>query len=253
MTVRDAERFKDKIEVSLDTRQVFFLFFGGAVIACLVFVLGVMVGKRLESRERVARKAATSAQIDPLAALDELGADEPADDKGEDLALASALVKPAKAAAEPAAKREAGEKGGGAEKPADKVAEKADKPEKPADKVAEKADKPEKPADKVADKSADKDKPKDAKKDREKDKDKDKEHTKFTLQISSFQERAEADALLARLTAGGYKPFIVMSNVPDKGVFFRVRIGEYPSKADALDAKAEFEKKQHLLAYVTKI
>ena len=49
MTLRDAERFKDKIEVSLDSRQIFFLFFGGAVVASLVFVLGVMVGKRLES------------------------------------------------------------------------------------------------------------------------------------------------------------------------------------------------------------
>lgn len=44
-----------------------------------------------------------------------------------------------------------------------------------------------------------------------------------------------------------------MSNVPDKGIFFRVRIGEFGSKADAQDAKAEFEKKQHLLAYVTKM
>src|SRR5262245_47356715 len=99
MTVRDAERFKDKIEVSLDTRQVVFLFFGGAVLACLVFVLGVMVGKRLESREKVARKATTSAQVDPLAALDELGADEQADEKGEDLALAAALARPSKTAA----------------------------------------------------------------------------------------------------------------------------------------------------------
>src|SRR5215468_10016154 len=102
MTVRDAERFKDKIEVSLDSRQVFFLFFGGAVIACLVFVLGVMVGKRLEGRERVAHRAATSAQVDPLAALDELGADEQAEGKGDDLAFAAALAADAKKPAAPA-------------------------------------------------------------------------------------------------------------------------------------------------------
>src|SRR3989304_1453483 len=59
--MRDAERFKDKIELSLDSRQIFFLFFGGAVVASLVFVLGVMVGKRLELRAGVGQRAATSA------------------------------------------------------------------------------------------------------------------------------------------------------------------------------------------------
>ena len=40
MRSADPELYQDKIEISLDGRQVFYLFFGGAVIACLVFVLG---------------------------------------------------------------------------------------------------------------------------------------------------------------------------------------------------------------------
>jgi hypothetical protein len=92
MTLRDADRFKDKIEVSLDTRQIFFLFFGGAVVACLVFVLGVMVGRRLEGREQLNRRAATSAAIDPLAALDQLGADEARRGAAPDLAFPAALT-----------------------------------------------------------------------------------------------------------------------------------------------------------------
>src|SRR3954464_5875535 len=64
--LRDIERWKDKIEVRLDNRQVFFLFFGSALVACLLFILGVIVGKRLESRGR-----AVSPEIeDPLALLD---------------------------------------------------------------------------------------------------------------------------------------------------------------------------------------
>ena len=51
--LRDIERWRDKIEVRLDNRQVFFLFFGSALVACMLFVLGVIVGKRLESRGRV--------------------------------------------------------------------------------------------------------------------------------------------------------------------------------------------------------
>ena len=47
---QNVERWREKIEVKLDNRQVFFLFFGSAVVACMLFVLGVMVGKRIESR-----------------------------------------------------------------------------------------------------------------------------------------------------------------------------------------------------------
>jgi len=68
----DTELFKDKIEISLDGRQIFYLFFGGAVLASLVFVLGVMVGRRVEARAHVDNQPATSAVLDPLAALDEL-------------------------------------------------------------------------------------------------------------------------------------------------------------------------------------
>jgi cell division septation protein DedD len=243
MTIRDAERMKDKIEVSLDNRQIVVLFFGGAVVACLVFVLGVMVGRRLEARERVAQRAATSAQIDPLAALDELGSDEQADDKGADLAFANALsAEGQKHAAAGASAKEAAKAAPAAAK--EPVKEAAKEPAKDVGAAQEVAvDKPEK-ADK-SEKAEKSDKAKDADKDK-------KKKSRFTLQISSFQDRSEADALLAKLAGAGYKPFMVTSSVPDKGVFFRVRVGDFGSKSDAQDAKADFEKKQHLLAYVTK-
>src|SRR5258706_15132301 len=66
-----SELYQDKIEVSLDGREIFYLFFGGAVIVGLVFVLGVMVGRRVEARGHVER-AQTQAAVDPLAALDRL-------------------------------------------------------------------------------------------------------------------------------------------------------------------------------------
>src|SRR3954468_18756266 len=68
---RESELYRDKIEVSLDGRQIFYLFFGGAVIVGLVFVLGVMVGRRVEARGHIER-AHTPATADPLAALDRL-------------------------------------------------------------------------------------------------------------------------------------------------------------------------------------
>ncbi len=70
--LRDVERWKDKIEVRLDNRQVAFLFFGSALIACLLFILGVIVGKRIESRGH-----AVAPEIeDPLALLDRVASTE---------------------------------------------------------------------------------------------------------------------------------------------------------------------------------
>jgi cell division septation protein DedD len=238
MTIRDADRFKDKLEVSLDGRQVFFLFFGGAVVACLVFVLGVMVGKRLESRERVARKALTSAAVDPLAALDELGADERAapDDLAFPTALAAGDAKARARALDAAdlvpARSFAPEGTGAAMQAARAVAAGAAEAQAAAAPEPAKADPPKAGAPRPAAAVDDR---------------------KFTLQISSFQERAEADALVAKLNGLGYKPFIIMSDVPEKGIFFRVRIGEYPTRDAALGAKEEFEKKERIIAYVTRI
>ena len=41
-------QLKDKVEFTLDNRQIFFLFFGLSVVGCFVFAMGVMVGKRGE-------------------------------------------------------------------------------------------------------------------------------------------------------------------------------------------------------------
>jgi len=73
--MRDAERWKDRVELSLDGRQIFFLFFGSAVAACVIFVAGVLVGKRIEHRA-----AAPPSAEDPLAALDRLDSTEEPDD-----------------------------------------------------------------------------------------------------------------------------------------------------------------------------
>jgi cell division septation protein DedD len=201
MTPRDAERFKDKIEVSLDSKQIFFLFFGGAIVACLVFVLGVMVGRRLEGREKIARKATTSAASDPLAALDEMGADD---------------EEPVPAPVHPPTMA-------------------ADVPAPPAIAAPTPAPAPApSPAPTPAPKPA-------------------ADDTHYTLQISSFEDKVEADALVAKLEAAGLKPFVATSDVKGKGTFYRVRVGDYGSKGDASAAKADFEKKQHLIAYVTKI
>jgi len=48
-------------------------------------------------------------------------------------------------------------------------------------------------------------------------------------------------------------PAVYMRGGTSKGVFFRVRVGDYGSRQAAVDAKSEFERKQRIIAYVAKL
>lgn len=251
MAGADTELYKDKIEVSLDGRQIFYLFFGGAVVACLVFVLGVMVGRRLEARGHVDKVAGTSAARDPLAALDRMGSDGtmtfpsalsgsggPTAAVDREIAAMRARKKElaAEAAKPTAVKPEAVKPD--AVKP-DAVKPEAAKPEaaKPTavkpdavkpDAVKPEAAKPEAPRSVDAAKA------------------------KFTLQLSAFQDQAEAEAFLSTVKSAGYGAYVTAAEVDGKQ-FYRVRLGNYATYDDAVAAKAEFEKKVPKIAYVTRL
>jgi cell division septation protein DedD len=334
--LRDIERWRDKIEVRLDNRQVFFLFFGSALVACMLFVLGVIVGKRLESRGR-----AVSPEIeDPLALLDKVATSpRPAQSnvtfpqalfgtngKGsvvdkhvkknllpspavteegsvstkpiamaaienkpvESIAKSVASVAPAQEIKPEVAKPSVTKpesKPAVASKPENKPAV-ASKPEskpavasKPENKPAV-ASKPEsKPA--VASKSENKPavaaqpenkpalasleaKPSEAKPVKAKlsETGESKSATlptiasgtdskgkgRFALQLSSFQDKTEAEAFAQKF--GSEHPYLVVSDIPGKGIWYRVRVGDYASAKDAVSAKQMFEKKHNVIAYV---
>lgn len=264
MRTPDADLYKDKIEISLDGRQVFYLFFGGAVIACLVFVLGVMVGRRVEARAHVDKAAATSAARDPLAALDRLDGGDPmsfrsalgggpatdgaaatdaaadaidrarteakqAQDARVEAAQAKVDQAKAKAEAEAKAKAEALKAAEAERKAAEaKQAEQA----KQAAAEAKKAAKAEPAAEPTPPPAA---------------------PGRFTLQLSSFQDKTEAQSFLADVRAAGYKAYLVEADVEGKGRYFRVRFGSFGDYEAALAAKQEFEAKVNKIAYVTRL
>jgi cell division protein FtsN len=279
---REAELYKDKIEVSLDGRQIFYLFFGGSVVVGLVFVLGVMVGRRVEARGHVDR-ARVAATVDPLAALDRLeggtglsfqgslrGNDGPSTDVEKHIA---ALDKPADPKADKAKKLE----GPKADvKPEPKVDAKADakkdEPKAEAKKDEAKKDEAKKADAKVEPKvdgktetKKDEAKKTDAKKDEakvakadepkaepKKDEKKEEKKQRFTLQLSSFQEKSEAEALVASVKAAGHDAHIT-EGVVDGKQYFRVRTGSYKSMEAATEAKGELEKISNKSAIVTRL
>jgi hypothetical protein len=288
----DQQRWKDKIEVRLDNRQVFFLFFGSAMVACMLFVLGVIVGKRLESRGR----AETITTVDdPLAVLDRLGppgtsgrgpssgAGAPApvahaaltfpktliggasasgrnkvvsatrDERGASARVARPIltatgpgVGPARmvvavtetpepessrmgAAGPPAAKPPLAAKPPVTVKPAPRPTVAMSPPSRrtpsssPTDGAAELAATPA---------PAPIDKPR----------------GHFLLQLSSFQDRTEAEAFARRFP--GQNAYIVTTDLPGKGTWYRVRVGDFGTMQEASLAKTAFERAHNVIAYV---
>ena len=248
---RNAERWRDKIEVRLDNRQVFFLFFGSAIVACMLFVLGVMVGKRIESRGQ----AASPELQDPLAVLDRAhtpvaGVAAPV---APQLTFANTLiaggprpVKPTKvasaAAPKPLAPPAPPKPVALAVAPPKPVAP-AVAPPKPVvavaaapKPVAVAAVMPRALATAPAAPKASPPAPADAAKSK----------GKFTLHLSTFATAEEANAFAQRYPGA----FVVSGEVPGRGVAYRVRYGNFPSYKDATAAKDSFEKQHNMIALV---
>ena len=76
---------------------------------------------------------------------------------------------------------------------------------------------------------------------------------RFTLQLSSFQDRTEAEAFLDTVKAQGYQAQITQAEVEGKGTFYRVRMGNYRSLDAATSAKSDFEKASSKSASIMKL
>jgi cell division protein FtsN len=287
MPNREPELYKDKIEVSLDGRQIFYLFFGGAAIVGLVFVLGVIVGRRIEARGHLDRAGAQVAS-DPLAALDRLERSDNLSFQGA-LTGSEAPTDVEKAIGELEKRRATGKADGRSEPSATptvhgdgnpvKAEARADKPDanrsdargtKPVTRPDAKADgkpsikadgKPSikadgKPGIKVDGKPGIKADGKPGIKADGKPGTEGKVEGKaevkvdgkvdgkvrFTLQLSSFQDKAEAEVFLAAMKVAGYEPYLTEANVSGRGRFYRVRLGSYRSLEAAQDARGQYER-----------
>jgi cell division septation protein DedD len=76
---------------------------------------------------------------------------------------------------------------------------------------------------------------------------------RFTLQLSSFQDKAEAEAFLSTMRSAGFQAYVTEADVGGKGTFYRVRLGSYRSLEAANDAKAEYEKAARKTAQVMRL
>ena len=73
---------------------------------------------------------------------------------------------------------------------------------------------------------------------------------KYTLQLQSFRDPAEARLFHELMQGRGYHPYIQRTNLGDKGVWHRVRIGRFMKMKAAQNFKRNFEREQ---GFVTRI
>jgi septal ring-binding cell division protein DamX len=71
---------------------------------------------------------------------------------------------------------------------------------------------------------------------------------KFTLVLSSFPDRSEADAFARRFAGQG--AYVAVADSPGKHGIYSVRVGSYGSSQEAAVAKTAFEKQTNTIAYV---
>lgn len=61
----------------------------------------------------------------------------------------------------------------------------------------------------------------------------------YTLQVASFSRRDGADKMVERLSRGGYRAYLVKVDLDKKGVWWRVRVGRYPTEHAAKWARLD--------------
>jgi len=64
----------------------------------------------------------------------------------------------------------------------------------------------------------------------------------YTVQVAAVKVAKDADRLVGQLKKKGYPAYRIISKVQGKGIWFRVRVGKYKSKADARDTMQKLEK-----------
>ncbi len=74
---------------------------------------------------------------------------------------------------------------------------------------------------------------------------------RYTIQISSYQEKELAEEDARKMKARGYAAIIVSSSVPDKGTWYRVRLGSFSNRAAAEKLANEIRSKEGISSFIT--
>ncbi len=72
----------------------------------------------------------------------------------------------------------------------------------------------------------------------------------YQLQVSSFRSQAEAEQFAVQLRARGHKAYVLEAHVPNRGTWYRVRIGPFASQHAAASYRVGFEGREHVVPFI---
>ncbi|HVR19827.1 MAG TPA: SPOR domain-containing protein [Polyangiaceae bacterium] len=72
----------------------------------------------------------------------------------------------------------------------------------------------------------------------------------FQLQVASFKDQPDADRLVDDLRRRGHRAYRLAAQVPERGIWHRVRIGPFKTKFEAVKYKGEFERVERVSPFV---
>jgi len=270
--MRDTHRMREKYDLSLDSRQVVSLLIGAIVVLGAVFVLGVLVGKKLAGTQHADRGSDLLAALDhrtdalekaratpPLTFQDELTRTTP-DEKH--LSVTTKTPPPAKPviSAPPTPAPAAATKSPAATPAVAAPAKPAASPasvasvSKPASTSGEESAHPAEAtseAKPVATESVTaRATPAAAKPSAPRPPEATASNGAFTLQLGASPSRDDAERQASRLREKGYAPYIVAAEVPGKGTWYRVRMGSFPTKDAATRFLQDFKRETQAEAFV---
>ena len=270
-------------EIQLNGKQLVFLFMASTVVAVVIFLCGVMVGRGVRAERTVAQSALNEAPdilpsepaaspsaiqtgADPRTAAPPAPVDEKSTTVGEDIRPDSAkAAEPREPAEQPAAAPTPAPSAPKSEKASTRTADKSEKSAK-AEKVT---DKPaaEKSTDKPAEKAAEKPAPKPTAEPIVAASAAPKETTPaasptsgsaaatpgdgYAVQVAAVNARNDADVIAKRFNSKGYAAYV---EVPPNGTgtVFRVRIGTFKTKREAETIAAKLQKEEQIKPWVTR-
>ena len=243
--MRDVERLREKIQISLDDRQVWALGLSGLLLLGGVFTIGVLVGRKsappapamqgdLASLDAASAKPAAVVPVRPPAPK---VIEPPLEVKRASLAAPADEAPPAETSDQPAAEKAAPDKTAQGRSPVHAAAEPRPAAVIPAPRPATVVPFPQRAvqvasANPVSLTAA----PRDA--------------GEFTVQIGASQDRAEALHIENKARSAGLKPYSVEADLGRKGTWYRVRVGAFHDKDSASRFRRDVERELRAPAVV---
>jgi cell division septation protein DedD len=75
----------------------------------------------------------------------------------------------------------------------------------------------------------------------------------YTLQVISYDRAEPSQAFAEGLRAKGHSAFVLAADIPERGRYYRVRIGPFKSREQAETYRSKFEDEEHMNTFVVRV